>query len=92
MDLIWTMKINGEDRIVTGTIMSRDISVFDYESKMTLEKFENIKRQTFDYMVQKSVNNQTDDNDSPAKKTESDGAVASDVHKSPAETIMKSYG
>jgi len=90
IDLIWTQKIKGKDVVVTGTVMSSDISIFDYESSMTLEKFENIRKQTFDYAVQKAQEAKLDaDELKSVKKKERDDTV--EEGRSSADSVMKSY-
>lgn len=52
MDVIWTEELGGKVKIVRGTIMSPDISVFDFENDMDLSMFDSIKKATIDYAIQ----------------------------------------
>ena len=51
-DLLWTQKIGGEDKVVTGTIFNTDVTIIDYASTITPEVFEHIRQQSFDYVMQ----------------------------------------
>lgn len=52
LDVIWTEELGGKIKTVRGTIMSQDISIFDFESDMDLETFDNIKKATIEYAIQ----------------------------------------
>jgi len=91
VDVYWIQKIKGKDTVVTGTIMSGDISIFDYESTMTPEKFENIRKQTFDYTLQRAQEAKEDsDALKESKKKEKDDRV--EETRSSTDSVMKSYG
>lgn len=52
LDVIWTEELGGKTKIVRGSIMSPDVSIFDFENDMELETFDAIKRATIDYAIQ----------------------------------------
>ncbi len=51
-NLRWNQTINGEVRNVVCTIYDVGVVIVDYESPMTKETFENIKKQSFEYAMQ----------------------------------------
>jgi hypothetical protein len=52
VDIIWIQKIKGVATPVSGTIFDTNIMVFDYETSLTAEVFEHIKKTSFDYALQ----------------------------------------
>ena len=52
IDVFWTEEVNGKIKNVRGTIMDANVSIFDFESDVTPEMFENMRKQTVDYAIQ----------------------------------------
>ena len=61
LDVIWTEELGGKIKTVRGTISSPDVSIFDFESDMDLETFDNIRKQTLDYAIQTAQETQARD-------------------------------
>jgi len=70
IDVVWE---EDDGRVVMGTIA--EVSIFDYDSDMTLEKFANIKKATIDYQVQKATEAiaQQEELEQPAKPCSGEG-------------------
>lgn len=95
MDVIWIQKINGKDVTVMGTLYDVNISVFDYETEMTVEKFANIKKQQFDYVMQKAKEagaEKSECNDPANGNGRSSSNDSIPPNKSATDSVMKSYG
>ena len=61
IDVIWTEELGGKTKIVRGTVLSQDVSIFDFENDMDLACFDSIKRQTIDYAIQTAQEAQSRD-------------------------------
>lgn len=91
VDVLWIQKINGKDVTVTGTLYESNLAIFDYQTPTTPEMFENAKRATFDYMVQKV----TEAREAETKKEEEikqSSEVPCKKNTESADAVMKSYG
>lgn len=51
IDCFWTEELGGKTKNVKGTIMDSNLSIFDFESDITYDIFENIRKQTIDYAI-----------------------------------------
>lgn len=70
LDVIWTEELGGKTKTVRGTIMSQDVSIFDFENDMDLETFDNIKKATIDYAIQTAQEAQAKDKAMKAAQSE----------------------
>jgi hypothetical protein len=76
LDVIWTEELGGKTKIVRGTIMSQDVSIFDFENDLDLETFDNIKKATIDFAIQTAQEAQA--REKAAKATSSNQEVCTD--------------
>ncbi len=51
IDVFWTEELGGKIKNVKGTIMDANLAIFDFESDITFDIFENIRKQTIDYAI-----------------------------------------
>lgn len=52
IDVCWTQKIGGVEKPVFGTLFESSFTIIDYDSPMTVEAFEHVKKQNSDYITQ----------------------------------------
>jgi hypothetical protein len=52
LDVCWIQKIKGEERPVFATLFENSFTIIDYDSPMTVEAFEHVKKQSIDYVTQ----------------------------------------
>lgn len=52
IDVCWTQKIKGEEKTIFATIFESSFTIVDYDSPMTMEAFEHVKKQSIEYITQ----------------------------------------
>jgi hypothetical protein len=70
IDAFWTEELGGKIKNIKGTIMDANIAIFDFESDMTLDIFENIRKQTIDYAIHAAQEAQAKDQAMKAAQSE----------------------
>jgi hypothetical protein len=80
IDIMWTQKIKGEEKTITGTIFDGSFTIIDYASPMTPETFEHIKKQNYDYMMQIAQDAKHTEDAAKEKSTVQSSKVINDVN------------